>query len=79
MSEVWDGVDLKLTFRRTVSENVMNLWYELVNLMDSITFSEQEDQIIWNYTSGKYTVQSLYAVINFRGVPQSMLVLFGSW
>jgi hypothetical protein len=37
VSEIWDGVDPKLTFRRTVSESVMNLWWELVNLMDDIS------------------------------------------
>jgi hypothetical protein len=25
VSDVWDGVDLKLTFRRMVSESIMNL------------------------------------------------------
>jgi hypothetical protein len=29
VSEVWDGVNLKPTFRRTVYEHVMNLWWEL--------------------------------------------------
>lgn len=69
VSEVWDGVNLKLTFRRTVSEQVMNLWWELLSGMDGLLLSDEEDQIIWAYTSsGKYTVQSLYAIVNFRGV-----------
>jgi hypothetical protein len=69
LSDVWDGFELKLTFRRTVSENLMNLWWELVSLMDDLSFSEEEDHILWAYTSsGKYEVQSLYAVISFRGV-----------
>jgi hypothetical protein len=56
--EVWDGVNLKLTFRRTVSEQVMNLWWELVGLLDSIILSSEDDTIIWTYNSllGKYTV-----------------------
>ena len=45
VKEVWDGVNLKLTFRRTVSEQVMNLWWELVGLMNNIALSE-EDTII---------------------------------
>ena len=69
VEEVWDGMDLKLTFRRTVSEQVMNLWWELVSLINGIVLSEEEDQIVWAYTSsGKYIVQSLYAVVNFRGI-----------
>jgi hypothetical protein len=67
--DVWDGVDLKLTFWRTVSESIMNLWWELLSLMDDFSFSEEEDHILWSYTSsGKYEVQSLYAVISFRGI-----------
>ena len=67
--EVWDGENLMLTFRRTVSEQGMNLWWELVNLMSEVTISEEEDQIIWAYSSSeKYSVQSLYAVVNFRGI-----------
>lgn len=67
--DVWDGENLMLTFRRNVSARDMNLWYELHNLMDSISLTEEEDNILWNYTStGKYSVQSLYAVVNHRGV-----------
>jgi hypothetical protein len=42
---VWDGVDLKLTFRRTVSESVMDLWWEILAMMDDFSFSEEEDYI----------------------------------
>ena len=67
--EVWDGENLMLTFRRTVSEQGMNLWWELVNLMSEVTLSEEEDQIIWAYSSsGKYSVQSLYIVVNFGAI-----------
>ena len=47
----------------------MNLWWELLSLLDEVSLSEEEDHIVWNYTSsGRYEVQSLYAVISFRGV-----------
>jgi hypothetical protein len=69
VKDVWDGENLMLTFRRPVSEQVMNLWWELVGLMSDINLSEEDDHIIWAYSSsGKYTVQSLYAVVNFRGI-----------
>ena len=45
VSDVWDGVDLKLTFRRTVSESVMDLWWEILAMMDDFSFSEEEDYI----------------------------------
>lgn len=48
---------------------MMNLWWELVGLMSEVNLSDEKDQIIWAYnSSGKYTVQSLYAVVNFRGI-----------
>ena len=68
LHEVWDGENLMLTFRRCVSTSTMNLWLELCSLLESVSLSEEEDQILWHYTSsGKYSVQSLYNVINHRG------------
>jgi hypothetical protein len=73
---VWDGENLMLTLRRSMSSSTMNLWWELLSLM---ALSKEEDQILWNFTSsGKYTVQSLYDVINRRGgSPHSLLFQFG--
>lgn len=45
------------------------LWYELVGIMEDIQLVDDSDQIIWSFSSnGKYSDQSLYAVINHRGV-----------
>jgi hypothetical protein len=69
VAEAWDGTDLRFTFRRTVSSQGMALWHELCSIAESITFSGEEDTIIWSFSStGTYSVQSLYGVINFRGV-----------
>jgi hypothetical protein len=47
----------------------MNLWWESVNVISDVTLSEEEDQMIWSYSSsGKYSVQTLYVVVNFRGI-----------
>jgi hypothetical protein len=44
---------------------------EVVQIASGIQFSEDEDAIFWQYTSsGKYSVQSLYAIVNNRGVQQ---------
>jgi hypothetical protein len=59
--DVWDGVDLKLTFRRTVSENIMNLWWELLSLMDDFSFSEEEDHTLWSYNQ-----RIVLSVMNFQ-------------
>jgi hypothetical protein len=70
VKEVWDGENLRLTFRRSVSEHLMNLWWELVGLMSDINLSKEDDQIVWAYSSsGNYSVQSLYAVVNFGIIP----------
>jgi hypothetical protein len=49
----------------------MNQWEELLQIASSIELSDVEDAIIWQYNStGKYSVQSLYAIINDRGMRQ---------
>jgi hypothetical protein len=38
----------------------MDLWWHLCGLMEDVCLSEEEDQIMWHFTSsGKYAV-SLY-------------------
>jgi hypothetical protein len=69
ISQVWDGHILRLTFRRSVSENLMNMWYNMLSIVEDLNLQEDDDQIIWSFSSnGKFSVQSLYAVINHRGV-----------
>jgi hypothetical protein len=36
----------KLTFRRTVSERLMQLWFELLEIVGDVVLVEDEDQII---------------------------------
>jgi hypothetical protein len=69
IDQVWDGETLKLSFRRSVSERLMELWFELLGIVEEVNLVEEEDQIIWSFCSnGKFSVQSLYAIINHRGV-----------
>ena len=47
----------------------MLMWEELSSIGESITLTEEEDSIKWSFNSSrKYSVQSLYAIINHRGV-----------
>ena len=47
----------------------MNMWYDLLSIAENLKLQEDNDQIIWSFSSnGKYSVQSLYAVLNHRGV-----------
>jgi hypothetical protein len=69
VAELWDGVNLKCTFRRGVDQRLMNKWLEIVQLASTICFSEEEDSLIWQFNSkGIYSSQSLYRLINFRGI-----------
>jgi hypothetical protein len=69
--EAWDGVNLRFSFRRTVDSRVMNLWYEHQEIAGSIIFKEEPDSIVWKFnSSGRYSVKSLYAIVNDRGVRQ---------
>ena len=69
IERAWDGVNLKLTFRRAIPERLMLLWEELLQIASTIEFSDNDDDIIWQYDSKeKYSVQSLYSVVSFRGV-----------
>jgi hypothetical protein len=43
---VWDVVNLKFTFRRTVNREMIEQWNELVQIADSIRLSDEEDAII---------------------------------
>jgi len=60
ISQVWDGTDLKLTFRRTVSQQLMLQWEELLRIVNIVVLNNEEDTIIWKFNSNdKYSVQSL--------------------
>lgn len=44
-------------------------WYEVLQIASSLTLTDEDDAILWKLESkGIYTVSSLYAVVNFRGV-----------
>jgi hypothetical protein len=69
IASVWDGVNLKISFRRTVSQELYNRWLELVNLIASASFSEEEDSPVWMFhPSGVYSVKSFYAIVNNGGI-----------
>ena len=69
LADLWDGVNLKCTFRRTMSDEMYQSWLDIVELVATVQFYEEEDEMIWNFnTSGVYSSQSLYRIINFRGI-----------
>ena len=69
IADVWDGGQLKITFRRCFNREMFAKWYEIIRIAQSIQFKDEDDAIIWKLeANGIYTVSSLYAVVNFRGV-----------
>lgn len=69
IADLWDGVDLRCTFRRTVGERQENLWLEIIQLASTLNLGDNDDSLIWQFTNnGIYSSQSLYKVINFRGI-----------
>jgi hypothetical protein len=54
-----------------VDDRFYRKWEELVSLISTVTLSEEEDALIWQFNrNGVYSSQSLYSIINFRGWPQ---------
>lgn len=49
--ELWDGSNLKCTFRRGVDKRLMILWLEVVQIASTINFSVDEDELICQFTS----------------------------
>src|SRR5947207_1605821 len=63
VKDLWDGIELKCTFRRTFTPQMMALWDEVVQHASVIVFSNDEDALVWQYnTSGFYSSQSLYSI-----------------
>jgi hypothetical protein len=68
IAELWDGNNLRCTFRRCVNIRLFQLWEEVVSIAESISLTMDEDEMVWQFqSSGSYSTQSLYRVINFRG------------
>jgi hypothetical protein len=60
VSEVWDGISLKLTFRRNFNDSLMEQWFELEQIANNISFSDDCDSLIWTYdSSGQFSTSSL--------------------
>jgi hypothetical protein len=50
-------------------DEMMVSWLELIEIAKTISYSEENDQIIWQYeTNGIYSSSSMYAIVNFRGI-----------
>jgi hypothetical protein len=69
IADVWVGNELRVTFRRTFDERMLQMWGELLEIVEQISLSEDSDSLIWCYTkSGVYSTQSCYSIISYRSV-----------
>jgi hypothetical protein len=74
IEDLWYGSQLRCTFRRTFTTELLVQWQEILVIASSISFTDSEDQLIWQFeSSGIYSSQSMYALVNFRGVKQIFL------
>jgi mannosylglycoprotein endo-beta-mannosidase len=79
IAELWDGTNLKCTFRRNFSEALYQSWLEIVELVSTIELTEEEDEMVWQYTSkGTYSSQSLYKIKISEGLNKCMFLQFGA-
>ena len=67
--KIWDGIDLKINFRRCLRDDQISDWMDLVSIAGTITFKDCEDTPVWKYSAnGQYSVKSFYNIVNFRGI-----------
>jgi hypothetical protein len=60
IAELWDGYNLKVSFRRDVSESLYQSWLDLVELVSTVQLTDEEDEMVWQFTSkGIYSSVSL--------------------
>lgn len=71
-----DGNELKCTFRRVCSDELLNQWFDLVNILRLTPFSDAEDSLVWQYESEGFTLLGLYMPLSTLGAPY-ICQLFG--
>jgi hypothetical protein len=56
LAKVWVDGELRLTFRRTFSDRMMEMWGELVAVVEQVILNNDSDALIWCYEkSGVYS------------------------
>lgn len=59
-SQVWDGQVLRLSFRCAISKNLMNMWYDLLGIVENLSLQENSDQIMWSFNSSGSFLYNLF-------------------
>jgi hypothetical protein len=76
VAKVLSTIPLNISFRRTLSENNLVLWNDLVLRVMNVQLNDSNDIFKWNlHQNGQYSVHSLYlALINNRVVQRNTRV-----
>lgn len=65
-----------LQFTRTLSGVLLSEWQHLLALISSCSFTHTVDKIAWRWElTGKFSVQSIYHILNFSGISRNRYVL----
>jgi hypothetical protein len=77
--ELWNGHEIRGNFRRTFTDDMMIQWQELLEVARSISFSNEEDQLIWQYNSSEvYSSSHCMLSSILEELPLFTFLLFGS-
>ena len=47
LADIWDGQQVKLTFRRTFDDNMLEKWFELEEIVKSVVYKPGGDALVW--------------------------------
>ena len=64
IADLWDGQELKCTFRRTFSDELILQRFELIEILSLTDFTQGTDSLIWKSMSLKeFILLSLYMLL----------------
>jgi hypothetical protein len=52
-TDSWVDGELRLTFRRTFDEEMMQKWYELEATVENLVLNDTSDTLVWCYNSSR--------------------------
>jgi hypothetical protein len=54
IAELWDGCNLRCTFRGCVYIRLHSLWEELLRIASTICLTDREDEMVWQFQSSEF-------------------------
>lgn len=47
IADLWDGINLRCTFRRIADDRIIRQWQEIIQVALTLDLSNEKDQLIW--------------------------------